>query len=120
MTWPSPFRRCCKFSGESEARTFPSCKIMMRVQVISLFLAGLLGPAGMAADWPQFRGPDGQGHSSARGLPLHWSEKENVRWKTAIPGLGWSVFFAWKVFDSDGFYMRCLNRILLVERDTRR
>ncbi len=40
--------------------------------------------------WPQFRGPDGQGHASARDLPLTWSEKENVAWKTPIPGLGWS------------------------------
>ncbi|MBI1913364.1 MAG: PQQ-binding-like beta-propeller repeat protein [Planctomycetes bacterium] len=63
---------------------------MMRVQVVSLFLAGLLCRPAVAVDWPQFRGPDGQGHSSARGLPLRWSEKENVRWKTAIPGLGWS------------------------------
>src|SRR5439155_8765585 len=62
----------------------------MRVQVVSLFLVGLLVDSGVAADWPQFRGPDGQGHSSARGLPLRWSEKENIRWKTAIPGLGWS------------------------------
>ncbi|HVC94830.1 MAG TPA: PQQ-binding-like beta-propeller repeat protein [Pirellulales bacterium] len=41
-------------------------------------------------DWPQFRGPDGQGHASARELPLTWSETENVAWKVAIPGLGWS------------------------------
>ena len=41
-------------------------------------------------DWPQFRGPDGQGHSDARGLPLTWSETENVVWKVTIPGLGWS------------------------------
>ena len=43
-----------------------------------------------AEDWPQFRGPDGQGHSSERALPLTWSEKENVRWKVPIPGRGWS------------------------------
>jgi outer membrane protein assembly factor BamB len=43
-----------------------------------------------AQDWPQFRGPDGQGHSDATGLPLTWSETENVAWKTAVPGLGWS------------------------------
>jgi outer membrane protein assembly factor BamB len=42
------------------------------------------------ADWPQFRGPDGQGHSAETGLPLTWSETENVAWKTPIPGLGWS------------------------------
>lgn len=41
-------------------------------------------------DWPQFRGPDGQGHSSARGLPITWSETQNITWKTPIPGRGWS------------------------------
>jgi hypothetical protein len=41
-------------------------------------------------DWPQFRGPTGQGHSDARGLPLEWSESRNVRWKTPVPGRGWS------------------------------
>ena len=43
-----------------------------------------------AEDWPQFRGPDGQGHSAERSLPVSWSEKENIRWKVPIPGLGWS------------------------------
>jgi outer membrane protein assembly factor BamB len=41
-------------------------------------------------DWPEFRGPTGQGHSDERGLPLAWSETKNVRWKVAIPGRGWS------------------------------
>jgi outer membrane protein assembly factor BamB len=40
--------------------------------------------------WPQFRGPDGQGHSTEKGLPVEWSETKNIAWKTAIPGLGWS------------------------------
>jgi outer membrane protein assembly factor BamB len=43
-----------------------------------------------AADWPQFRGPTGQGHSSETGLPLEWSESRNVVWKTPVPGRGWS------------------------------
>lgn len=43
-----------------------------------------------AGTWPQFRGPDGQGRSSARNLPLRWSENENLSWKTPIPGRGWS------------------------------
>jgi outer membrane protein assembly factor BamB len=42
------------------------------------------------ADWPQFRGPTGQGHSEERGLPLSWGETSNVLWKVAIPGKGWS------------------------------
>lgn len=43
-----------------------------------------------ADDWPQFRGPGGQGHSAATNVPMKWSEQENIAWKTAIPGLGWS------------------------------
>ncbi|HEX5889513.1 MAG TPA: PQQ-binding-like beta-propeller repeat protein [Pyrinomonadaceae bacterium] len=44
----------------------------------------------LAADWPQCRGPSGQGVSDERNLPLTWSENKNVRWKIAIPGRGWS------------------------------
>ena len=57
----------------------------------SLFLlVFLLCASGLRADWPQFRGPDGQGHSDAEGIPLQWSETKNITWKTAIPGEGWS------------------------------
>ena len=41
-------------------------------------------------EWPQFRGPGGQGHSNATGLPLTWNEKTHVSWKCAIEGEGWS------------------------------
>jgi outer membrane protein assembly factor BamB len=40
--------------------------------------------------WPEFRGPTGQGISSATSLPIHWSTTTNVAWKQSIPGLGWS------------------------------
>lgn len=43
-----------------------------------------------AEDWPQFRGPGGEGHSRETGLPYEWSETDNVRWKIQIPGRGWS------------------------------
>ena len=39
-------------------------------------------------DWPQFRGPTGDGISDARGVPLTWSDTENVAWKVPVPGLG--------------------------------
>ncbi|MEE3178304.1 MAG: PQQ-binding-like beta-propeller repeat protein [Verrucomicrobiota bacterium] len=42
------------------------------------------------ADWPQFRGPDGQGVSTARNVPLKWGLKEGVAWKKKLPGKGWS------------------------------
>ena len=43
-----------------------------------------------AADWTQFRGPDGNGHSTATGVPVEWSDTLNVTWKQAISGEGWS------------------------------
>ena len=46
--------------------------------------------AAYADDWPAFRGPTGQGHSVERGLPIEWSEGENVAWKTPVAGRGWS------------------------------
>src|SRR5579871_1846131 len=44
-----------------------------------------------ADDWPEFRGPTGQG-LVPRGvrLPIQWSKEKNVVWKQAIPGRGWS------------------------------
>jgi outer membrane protein assembly factor BamB len=44
----------------------------------------------VAKDWPQFRGPGGEGHALAERVPVEWSEGSNVRWKKALPGSGWS------------------------------
>jgi outer membrane protein assembly factor BamB len=55
---------------------------------LTLFL--VLSSLFFTADWPQFRGPGGQGVSDEKNVPLTWSETKNVRWKTAIPGRGWS------------------------------
>ncbi len=45
--------------------------------------------------WPEFRGPTADGHSDAKGLPTTWGESENIRWKTAIHGKGWSSPVVW-------------------------
>jgi outer membrane protein assembly factor BamB len=45
--------------------------------------------AAPAEDWPEFRGPTGQGHARGR-LPIEWGPDRNVTWKQAIPGRGWS------------------------------
>ncbi|MGH7225545.1 MAG: PQQ-binding-like beta-propeller repeat protein, partial [Gemmataceae bacterium] len=42
------------------------------------------------ADWPEFRGPTGQGLVLKGKLPTKWDAKQNVSWKTTIPGKGWS------------------------------
>src|SRR5262245_13419561 len=69
-------------------------------------------------NWPQFRGPDGNGHSDARGLPLSWSEKQNIIWKTPIHDRGWSspVIFSNQVWlttatqDGRKLHAICLDR----------
>lgn len=43
-----------------------------------------------AESWPEFRGPGGQGVSSATGVPVEWSATRNVAWKVEVPGRGWS------------------------------
>ena len=45
--------------------------------------------------WSRFRGPNGQGISTATGLPTHWSDTENIAWRTPIPGEGWSSPVIW-------------------------
>ena len=46
-------------------------------------------------NWPQFRGPTGQGVADATGLPVTWSETENVKWKTPLKGKAWSSPVVW-------------------------
>ncbi len=60
------------------------------ILALLLALTAFAAQAAHAEDWPQFRGPGGQGHSSEQGVPLEWSESRNVVWKTPVPGLGWS------------------------------
>ena len=50
----------------------------------------LVGVSLRAEEWPQFRGPTGQGHSTEVGLPLEWSESRNIAWKVPVDGSGWS------------------------------
>ena len=64
---------------------------MNRLPVAVLIAIAVTTTSAQRGDWPDFRGPDGQGHSSARDLPLEWSETHNVAWKVAVPGAGWST-----------------------------
>jgi outer membrane protein assembly factor BamB len=48
-----------------------------------------------AADWPQWRGPEGTGLATARNLPIIWNENRNVRWKCPLPEWGNSTPAIW-------------------------
>jgi len=60
-----------------------------------LLILAALRPATAADRWPEFRGGDGVGVSDATDLPIYWTERENVRWKTPIHGKGWSSPVVW-------------------------
>src|SRR5262245_45316388 len=65
----------------------------------------------LATNWPAWPGPDGNGITTDRSLPLKWNDKENVRWRTELPGPGNSSPIVWA------------NRVFVsqyVEKDHRR
>jgi hypothetical protein len=54
-------------------------------------LLGTVAAWAATPEWPEWRGPGGQGHAARTAHPpIQWSETEGVLWKTAIPGRGWS------------------------------
>lgn len=56
------------------------------------FAAAILLVPGFAAaeDWAGWRGPRADGTVSDKGYPLKWSEKDNVKWKCELPGVGYA------------------------------
>ena len=103
---------------------------MLTKQLICIYLMvsipGAPGAPHVAAaggNWPQFRGPHGNGLASCPGdpkplgLPLHWSETENIVWKTSIPHVGWStpvvmngrIWFTSATLKGHDFFVICVD-----------
>lgn len=55
----------------------------------------LLSACASAANWPQWRGPNGDGISTETNVPVKWSATENVVWKSPLPGNGHSSPTVW-------------------------
>lgn len=111
MIRSNPYRIMALSNPFFRGRTF--------LPILSLML---LAPIARA-DWPEFRGPSGDGHvpassnNTGRGLPLQWSETSNVKWKTEIPHRGWStpvvmggqVWLTTATQDGHDFFAMCLD-----------
>ncbi len=54
------------------------------------------GSSAFAGNWPAWRGPGGNGISDETGVPLHWSQDENIKWKIPLPGPGNSTPIVWE------------------------
>jgi outer membrane protein assembly factor BamB len=66
----------------------------MRIALLSVVLI-ILRLGAEDTNWPEFRGPKGNGISAATDLPLAWGEGKNVKWSTPIHGKGWSSPVIW-------------------------
>ncbi len=67
------------------------------MRLLALLVLAIVAPIAAAGEnWPQFRGPSGDGHSDSTNLPVAWSETENVVWKTPIHDRGWSSPVIWQ------------------------
>jgi len=94
---------------------------MSHLRTPTLLLAlSLLVPLARAENWPQFRGPTGQGLSTETNLPTEWSATKNVAWKTPIPGEGWSSPIVWdnRIFLTTALQKGTLCHVLCLDRDT--
>ena len=85
----------------------PNMKLFSRISIalfVGLFSAVLLfdssAGASAGANWPQWRGPSGQGVSTEKNLPVEWSATKNIKWKSPIAGRGHSSPIVWgnKIF----------------------
>lgn len=81
----------------SAVLTLPSLATIL----ITLLSASSVG----LAEWPQFRGPGGQGVANATNLPVSWSDRENMVWKRPLPGYGASS----PVILGDRIYLTCYS-----------
>ena len=66
--------------------------------MVSVLLIG--ASCAIAQNWPQWRGPEGNGLAPEKKLPAEWGPAKNIAWKVALPGSGWSQPIVWdnKIF----------------------
>jgi outer membrane protein assembly factor BamB len=62
----------------------------------SLSIFSLIAAAdALAENWPQWRGPGGQGISTEQALPVEWAPDKHIAWKAELPGSGLSSPIVW-------------------------
>ncbi len=64
------------------------------VSPIALLLLLILPLAGLAQEWPRFRGPNGSGVSLSKTIPTTWTDQD-FNWKIPLPGAGHSSPVLW-------------------------
>src|SRR5665647_2950301 len=65
----------------------------LNVTIVLLMLTSFTNV--QAENWPNWRGPNGDGTSSETNLPVKWDSTTNVLWKSPVPGIGYSSPVIW-------------------------
>src|SRR5918999_4701547 len=63
--------------------------------VVAVVCAASTVPLAARENWPQWRGPAGQGVSTETTVPTEWAPGKNIVWKTELPGGGHSSPVVW-------------------------
>ena len=73
------------------------CEPKKSVRMLSGVAGMVLGLPlmGWGAEWSRFRGADGSGVAADGDPPVTWSDRENLKWTTAMPGPGSSSPIVW-------------------------
>ncbi|HIG29726.1 MAG TPA: hypothetical protein EYQ50_18795 [Verrucomicrobiales bacterium] len=80
-------------------KTSDLCHRVLLKSVLSSGIVSLLTLNALAEpskNWPQMRGPHGNGLYDAGNPPLKWSEGNNIKWKMKIPGQGHATPIIWE------------------------
>lgn len=102
--------------GRTSAPRFQTKCSTLSTHAAAALLIAASTVAGVAENWPAWRGAGGSGISRETNLPLRWSTNENVRWRAALPDRGNSTPIVWgeRVFITQAVASRrtvmCLGR----------
>lgn len=83
-------------SFSDSACRFPTPPVEFSFVTRSLLVICLLTTPVFADNWPQWRGPKNDGHSSEKGLPTEFGPDKNLMWKFKLPGPGESTPCIWE------------------------
>jgi len=68
---------------------------MWNRMTLSVAALAVLAASAFASEWPSWRGPRRDGVSDETGIPIRWSQTENILWRVPIPGKGHSSPIVW-------------------------
>ena len=85
MAFPQQTNILNSFSSEKGCQPMRTA-----VFIFACLLSGAFFVNQSLADWPQFRGPNGNGYIGDLKHPAQWSMKKNMAWSRPVPGGGWA------------------------------